>query len=174
MLTVLNTSLGRKGTEIPQWIKSKLWFLKYFRIRTGGNQEIRAVWPQTAEVTPSLSLLPLCFTFPHGIQEIFSLSVVPGCYHSNTICLNCERGFNLLLAPTTAVKIVALSYSPWYIDIKHVSIFISRGVAFFKWKNSKQVHTWCLRLKANSSTCFTCLNYCCLCLKVNIWINLEV
>lgn len=47
-----------------------------------------------------------------------------------------------------------------YLDILilNMSIFISRGVAFFKWKNSKQAHTWCFRPKPNSSTCFSCLN----------------
>lgn len=71
--------------------------------------EGRAVWPGTAEVTPSLSLLPLSALLSLSWD---SLSVVPGCYHSNTVCLNCEQDFSLLLATPTTVKMLLFLIYP--------------------------------------------------------------
>lgn len=67
------------------------------------------MWPGTAEVTPSLSLLPLSALLSLSWD---SLSVVPGCYHSNTMCLNCEQDFSLLLATPTTVKMLLFLIYP--------------------------------------------------------------
>lgn len=84
--------------------------MKYFRIRTGEKKGClgRNSRGDTFPVSP----FGLSFTFPHGIWEIFSLSVVTWVLTFKHPLLNCEQGFNLLLAAPTTVKSVALFHLP--------------------------------------------------------------